>query len=533
VSVVYSHATAESDNRVAYRRGLLTLLFHLLIGLTVLLLLLLSDSYRTGAADLTGPYYELNGLGEGVWLDSSIRLVIDKPMSFQEVEKTFRIEPQPADCSQCLTVNRDGLSSWDDWAPWAKTIVVFNPQKHKVFQAGTDYTLSIIGKQFSFHTIPVPRAVRFSPSLGQTGVSTTTPIEIEFDRPLAENNPRYLVAIEPEVMFWPQWQGQKLILKHERLQAGSTYQVILSPGIRDSADHPSQERYSFTFTTVDPPKVVSAEPAQDGIQRVFDEVKVAFDRPMDQAAVEESFRVEPQASGEFHWPDDKTLVWKPWALLYSTIYRISLWGLSQAGDPLAPHFSLQFRTEEPPPPVITSSGDGSIVLTFDDQGSKDQVEAILDILDENLVKAIFFPVGKWAEQNTELIDRMKAEGHIVGNHTYSHANLTKLSEEEIRSEIEGGAGEGLLRLPYGASNALVQSVAADMGYRIYGWNVDPEDWKGGTAQEIVETVIRQVKPGSVIVLHLQGKHTAEALEHLIPLLRQAGYKFWRPESSSS
>jgi peptidoglycan/xylan/chitin deacetylase (PgdA/CDA1 family) len=116
----------------------------------------------------------------------------------------------------------------------------------------------------------------------------------------------------------------------------------------------------------------------------------------------------------------------------------------------------------------------------------------------------------------------------VGNHTYSHFNLTKLSQEEVRWEIEHGVGRDLLRLPYGARNALVDSVAADLGYRIYGWNVDPEDWKGGSAQEIVETVIREVKPGSVIVLHMHGKNTAEALKHLIPLLRQMGYKFWRP-----
>jgi peptidoglycan/xylan/chitin deacetylase (PgdA/CDA1 family) len=363
-------------------------------------------------------------------------------------------------------------------------------------------------------------------------VSTTAPIEIEFDRPLADN-PQDLVTITPAVLFWPRWQGRKLILEHERLRAGSPYRVILSPGIRDSAGHPSQERYSFVFATVKPPTVVSAEPAGNSIQHVFSEVKVVFDQAMDQTSVEQSFRVEPQASGSFGWLDDKTLVWKPWALLYSTTYRISVGGASRVGDPLAQDYSWQFRTQDAPPPMITSSGDGTIVLTFDDQGSKAQVEAILDILAENLVKAVFFPVGKWAEQNRELIDRMKAEGHLVGNHTYSHANLTKLSEQEVRWEIEHGAGRDLLRLPYGASNAVVESVAADLGYSIYGWNVDSEDWKGVTAQEIVETVIREVKPGSVIVLHLQGKNTAEAVKHLIPLLRQMGYKFWRPEGSSS
>jgi peptidoglycan/xylan/chitin deacetylase (PgdA/CDA1 family) len=526
MGVVDSQTTAEGDDRVPSRFGPLPLIGYLLVALVVLLLVV--DSYGTIAADLAGPYYDLNSLGEDVGLDSSIRVVLDKPMSLQEVEESFRIEPRPADCSQCLTVVRDGFSSWDDWAPWAETTVVFNPQTLNIFEAETDYTLFILGKRFPFHTISVPKAIRFSPSPGQAGVPTTAPIEIEFDRLLADN-PRYLVAIEPDVLFWPHWQGRKLILEHERLRAGWAYQVILQPGIRDSDGHLSQERYSFSFTTLAPPTVVSAEPGEGDLQRVFDEVKVVFDRPMDRAAVEQSFRLEPQASGDFRWLDDKTLVWKPLALLYSTTYQISVGGISLAGDPLAEDSSWQFRTQDAPPAMITTSDDGTVVLTFDDQGSKAQVEAILDILAENLVKAIFFPVGKWAEQSTELIDRMKAEGHLVGNHTYSHPNLTKLSEKEIRWEIEHGAGKDLLRLPYGARNAVVDWVAADLGYRIYGWNVDPEDWKGVTAREIVETVIREVKPGSVVVLHLQGKHTAEALKHLIPLLREAGYKFWTPQ----
>jgi peptidoglycan/xylan/chitin deacetylase (PgdA/CDA1 family) len=525
MGVVDGQATAEGDDRVASRFRWLSPLPYLLIGLVVLLLI--TESYRTSAAGLSGPYYDLDGSGQDVWLDSSIRVVVDRPMSLPDVEQTFRIEPQPADCSQCLTVSRGGRTFWDDWAPWAETTVVFNPNRLTVFQADTNYTLSIAGKRFLFRTISVPKAILYAPSPGQGGISTSAPIEIKFDRPLADNS-RDLVTIEPSVSFEPHWQGQKVVLEHERLQAGCTYRVTLWPGILDSSGHPSQERYSFDFTTVDPPAVVSAEPAGNDLRHVLSEVKVVFDRPMDEAAAEESFRVEPQASGSFQWPDDRTLVWKPWALLYSTTYRIDVGGLSRSGDPLAQEYSWQFRTEDPPPPMITSSDDGTIVLTFDDQGTKAQVEAILDVLNDNQVKAIFFPVGKWAEQNTELIDRMKAEGHLVGNHTYNHPNLTKLSEEEIRWEIEHGAGEDLLRLPYGATNPVVESVAADLGYRIYGWNVDPEDWKGVTAREIVETVIREVKPGSVIALHLQGKHTADALKHLIPLLRQVGYEFWQP-----
>jgi len=102
MGVVDSQATAEGDDRVASRSRWLSPLPYLLIGLVVLLLI--ADSYRTSAADLAGPYYDLDGPGQDVWLDSSVRVVVDRPMSFQEVEQTFRIEPQSADCSQCLTV---------------------------------------------------------------------------------------------------------------------------------------------------------------------------------------------------------------------------------------------------------------------------------------------------------------------------------------------------------------------------------------------------------------------------------------------
>ena len=319
-------------------------------------------------------------------------------------------------------------------------------------------------------------------------------------------------------------------------QAGESH--VASFIARDIFGDPSvnsylgEDRYSSPLSTGEPPTVVSAEPGENGLQPVFGEVKVVFDQPMDRTSVEESFRVEPQAAGSSRWLDDWRLVWQPSALLYSTTYRISVGGISQDGDPLAQDFSWQFRTQDPPPPMITPGDKGTVVLTFDDYGSKAQVEAILDILDDNLVKAIFFPVGNWAELNPELIQRMNDEGHVVGNHTYSHAHLAALTEEEVRWEIENGPGSYLLRLPYGEHNAIVDRVAEELGYQIYGWNVDPEDWKGVTAQQAVETVILEVRPGSVVMLHMHGEHSGEALKHLIPLLRQAGYEFWRPGEPS-
>lgn len=503
----------------------------LLLVILVVTLLMLLDGARTSAAEPGKPRYDLDGSGEAVWLDSSVRLVVDKPLSFKEVEATFAIEPRPADCPSCLVVSRQGLTPWDGWAPWAETTVVFNPDHGSIFQPDTVYTLAILGKRFQFLTIPVPKVTGSSPPAGTGRVQTTAPIEIEFDRAMGES-PSDLVSIEPATPFALRWWGNRLILDHDRLRTDTLYRVTVRPGIRDQEGHPSQQTFVFAFVTVPSPTVVRTEPPGAEDQPVFGERRLVFDRPMERPSVEQSFTVEPPASGELEWLDDRTLVWKPLALFYSTTYRIRLSGVSSAGDAMEEAYTREFRTREPPPPVITSSADGGIVLTFDDQGTAEQVKAILDILAAEQVKAVFFPVGKWAELNPELIQRMEDEGHIVGNHTYSHARLAALTEEEVRSEIENGAGSHFLRLPYGEHNATVDSIAEELGYQIYGWNVDPEDWNGGSAQQIVETVIRQVRPGSVVVLHMQGKYTAEALKQIIPLLREKGYTYSIPEPPS-
>jgi hypothetical protein len=531
VKAVDSQLEQGGTDHLSGKRRPLRFLPLLLVVLVVALLMFL-DSARTSAADPGQPRYDLDASGQAVWLDSSIRLVVDKPLSLWEVEAAFTIEPRPADCPSCLVVSRAGLASWDGWAPWAETTVVFNPDRRSIFEPDAVYTLSVLGKRFQFRTIPVPKAVGSSPSPGTGRVHTTARIEVEFDRPLGENPPD-LVSIEPATPFVVRSRDNKLILAHDRLQTDTLYRVSVNPGVRDQERHPSQETFVFAFVTVPPPTVVRTEPPGSKAQSVFGERRLVFDRPMERSSVERSFAVEPPASGDLEWMDDRTLVWKPLALFYDTTYRISVRGMSRTGDAMQEPYTWAFSTRESPPPVITSSADGGLVLTFDDQGTAEQVKAILDILAAEQVKAVFFPVGKWAQLNPELIQGMEDEGHLVGNHTYSHADLTKLTEEEVRREIEDGPGSHFLRLPYGKHNAIVDNVAEELGYQIYGWNVDPQDWNGASAQQIVETAVREVQSGSVIVLHMQGKHTAEALEQLIPLLREMGYTFSIPEPPSS
>ncbi len=168
----------------------------------------------------------------------------------------------------------------------------------------------------------------------------------------------------------------------------------------------------------------------------------------------------------------------------------------------------------------------TITLTFDDGG--DSAGPILDVLARSGVKAIFFPTGMWAKAHPDLIKRMIAEGHLVGDHTDTHAYLTRLPEPRIRAEIAAGnvGNTNLFRPPYGAFNSLVISIVQDMGFRLFLWNVDPRDWARtypGGDREIVDAVTSRAFPGAVVVLHLQVRNALLALPTIIERLRAAGY----------
>lgn len=188
-------------------------------------------------------------------------------------------------------------------------------------------------------------------------------------------------------------------------------------------------------------------------------------------------------------------------------------------------------------PVHYGSRPGNVVLTFDDSvGDLSQAYAILSVLREYGVKAIFFPTGSWGARNPDLIRTMETEGHLVGSHTTDHADLTTLSVDGIKSQILGGVGSTkLARPPYGAFNNCVREVAADVGYGLMMWNVDSRDWaaasEGKTAEDIREVVVAGVLAnraqgiGSNVVMHLHGAFTVEALPMIIGDLRATGFTF--------
>jgi len=180
----------------------------------------------------------------------------------------------------------------------------------------------------------------------------------------------------------------------------------------------------------------------------------------------------------------------------------------------------------------------SILLTFDDYGSKKEVEDILSILRTKNVKGVFFLQGDWVEKQPSLVEAITKEGHVVGNHTYSHAVLRDLPKEEVISEIQRGLPGPWLRPPQGRYNNRIRVIAAKLGYSICYWTIDSRDWTGMSAPEMRNMILKELHPGATILFHLHGTHTRELLPDLIDDIRESGFALtdhdetWEPPKRS-
>jgi len=181
-----------------------------------------------------------------------------------------------------------------------------------------------------------------------------------------------------------------------------------------------------------------------------------------------------------------------------------------------------------------------MVLTFDDGPDPRYTPAILDTLGEYGVHAMFFVCGEMAVDNQDLLARMADEGHVVGNHTWSHPLLTKLRRGRIRSEIERtcevieeGYGEKprWFRAPYGAWNRAAFQIGAELGMEPLAWTVDTLDWTTPGTGTIVSRVDRGAAPGVVVLSHDAGgdrSQSVRALRRYLPQLIDSGYHITVP-----
>ncbi|MGI5460085.1 polysaccharide deacetylase family protein [Streptomyces sp. CA-249302] len=192
-------------------------------------------------------------------------------------------------------------------------------------------------------------------------------------------------------------------------------------------------------------------------------------------------------------------------------------------------------------PFLRMSGRGrTMVLTFDDGPDPRYTPHILDTLAEYDVKATFFVCGEQADWNRDLLGRMADEGHVVGNHTWSHPLLTRLTRSRIRSEmertsdvIEDAYGErpSWFRAPYGAWNRAAFQLGAELGMEPLAWTVDTLDWTTPGTRTIVDRVEDGAAPGVVVLSHDAGgdrSQSVRALKDYLPQLLDSGYHMTVP-----
>ena len=181
------------------------------------------------------------------------------------------------------------------------------------------------------------------------------------------------------------------------------------------------------------------------------------------------------------------------------------------------------------------------MLTFDDGPSGAVTEQLLALLKDEQVPAAFFLCGYQVRRHPELVRQIAEAGHCVGSHTDSHAYLIHCSPEEIRRELTRSVADlteitgtqvRYFRPPGGLCNDAVRQALQEAGLQSVLWDVDPEDWRGGNAEQIAASVLRQAHGDCIILLHDLHPQTVQAAKIIIRTLRARGYVFVLPDGSS-
>lgn len=216
------------------------------------------------------------------------------------------------------------------------------------------------------------------------------------------------------------------------------------------------------------------------------------------------------------------------------------WGLSfqeEGKTPVGnatPEFLKQYNAY-----FCGNSEDKKIYLTFDCGYENGYTPAILDALEKHNVKAAFFVVSNYLETSPDLVKRMVEEGHIVGNHTYHHPDMSQISDpasfqEEITSlekkyqEITGLEMQKFYRPPQGKYSESNLKMAQELGYQTVFWSLAYVDWyldQQPTQEEAYAKLLPRIHPGAVVLLHSTSKTNAEILDDLLTKWEQEGYTF--------
>lgn len=176
-----------------------------------------------------------------------------------------------------------------------------------------------------------------------------------------------------------------------------------------------------------------------------------------------------------------------------------------------------------------------IAMTFDDGPSATLTPKLLDLLAARHIKVTFFVIGENVAEHPEIVARAAREGHEIGNHSWSHPNFAKMSHESARSQLQRtddaiknatGKRPTLMRPPYGSLTEREKHwIHDEFGYQIILWDVDPYDWKRPGSAVVRNRILKETRPGSIVLSHDIHPGTIEAMPSTLDALEAKGFKF--------
>ena len=185
-------------------------------------------------------------------------------------------------------------------------------------------------------------------------------------------------------------------------------------------------------------------------------------------------------------------------------------------------------------PIYCVNTDEKVVaISFDAAWGADNTVKILDILDSYNVRATFFLVGFWVDKYPDMVKEIDRRGYEIGNHSENHPEMSKLSTEQMKNELESvnnkindliGKRPELFRPPYGDYNNSVINTVRGLDMHAIQWSIDSLDWKEYGREALISRVLKKVKNGDIILFHNNAKYTPEALPEILTELKNRGFK---------
>ena len=183
------------------------------------------------------------------------------------------------------------------------------------------------------------------------------------------------------------------------------------------------------------------------------------------------------------------------------------------------------------------TGEKVIYLTFDDGPDPIQTPKVLKVLKEHQATACFFCIGHKIEGNEKLLQQMVAEGHLVGNHSFTHSGLFPLYRlsrmkkdlQTCQSELERVTSQPvtLFRPPFGVTNPTIAKAVRQLGYTSIGWNIRTLDTQQPSPEKVLDRIRKGLKPGSIILLHDRMPNSGQLVKQILDLLKKQGYTIVR------